>query len=443
MSESPQPISNKSAIVLLGFPVNILTEQFTNKGEPLMRVLSGPAVLIAVLIAFQSSSFRAEAFPIQLGLSPDCSQSLLIHTIDSADQEILINVYQFDSPEIIQELVRKISQGVTVRILLEGQPLGKISDAGRLAISTISKAMRESKNSENRLFLMTSGASDHADRPRRFHYDHAKYAVIDERRALITSENLTATGHPVAGYIGNRGWEVAMDDPNLAAQLVSIFESDTAQGFGDIRDVTKSEPMDRSDGSDSKPKVRHIPAVSGNTGEAGSATLVTSPDSRAGIISFIRSASQSLEIEQMSLPLNWKENGSLEQNPIISEAISAAKRGVKVRILLNDDSVFGEDPGSDSSNSKTANQDTVDFLSKIAHGTGVDLQARIVNVSAVEITYIHNKGMIADEKRVFVSSINGTRNAVMENRETAVDLESTDAARYFEDAFDFDWTRSN
>ena len=36
--------------------------------------------------------------------------------------------------------------------------------------------------------------------------------------------------------------------------------------------------------------------------------------------------------------------------------------------------------------------------------------------------------MIADGKRVFVSSINGTRNAVMNNRETAVNLESPDAA---------------
>ena len=49
---------------------------------------------------------------------------------------------------------------------------------------------------------------------------------------------------------------------------------------------------------------------------------------------------------------------TLRLSPFVSEAMAAAKRGVKVRVLLNDDTVFGEDPTSDS-DSKTANQDTV------------------------------------------------------------------------------------
>ena len=45
-----------------------------------------------------------------------------------------------------------------------------------------------------------------------------------------------------------------------------------------------------------------------------------------------------------------------------------------------------------TSDGKTGNQETVTFLKKFARCAGVDLEARIVDVSAVEITYIHNKG---------------------------------------------------
>ena len=43
-------------------------------------------------------------------------------------------------------------------------------------------------------------------------YDHAKYVVIDGQKVLVASENFTTTGHPDAGYVGNRGWEAVMED---------------------------------------------------------------------------------------------------------------------------------------------------------------------------------------------------------------------------------------
>jgi phosphatidylserine/phosphatidylglycerophosphate/cardiolipin synthase-like enzyme len=47
--------------------------------------------------------------------------------------------------------------------------------------------------------------------------------------------------------------------------------------------------------------------------------------------------------------------------------------------------------------------------------------------------------MIVDGARALVSSVNGTENSVMNNREVAVIVESPDAAQYFQGAFDFDW----
>ena len=121
-----------------------------------MRVLSVSAVGIAFFAAFHLSTPQAQAFPIQFGLSPDNSLSLLTRTLDSADKEILINVYQFDSPEIQKVLIAKISAGVTVRILLEGQPMGKISANGMTTLHAIAHAMHSSKNKQDHFFLMTS-----------------------------------------------------------------------------------------------------------------------------------------------------------------------------------------------------------------------------------------------------------------------------------------------
>ncbi|MFH1263821.1 MAG: phospholipase D-like domain-containing protein, partial [Pseudomonadota bacterium] len=55
---------------------------------------------------------------------------------------------------------------------------------------------------------------------------------------------------------------------------------------------------------------------------------------------------------------------------------------------------------------------------------------------------IHNKGFLADDRFALVSSINGTQNSVMNNRELGILLDSPDAAQYFKMAFNADWNVS-
>jgi len=381
----------------------------------------------------------ALAFGVQFGVAPDNDQQLLTQTLQSAQRELIINVYQFDSPAVAQAILDKIQSGITVQILLEGTPIPRISDQEKKTISEVVNAMRSSGNSSDHLYEMKSASGS---KGRRFKYDHAKYVVVDQQFAVISSENYTTTGHPDAGKVGNRGWEVVLDDADLAAQLSQMFTSDTDMSHGDIQELTsaniESEPAPAPASED-----RQVAAVALGSGDATSVQLVTSPNSQQGIVDFIQSATQTLEVEQMSLPLYWKQGGE-ELSPTVQAIIDAAKRGVAVQVLLNDDNTFSKPENAnegdgDFESGKQTNLNTVDYLNQLGVSS---LQARIVNVKAVEITYIHNKGFIADDQRVFVSSINGTRNSVMNNREVAVNIESPEAATYYKSVFDFDWEQS-
>ena len=118
-----------------------------------------------------------------------------------------------------------------------------------------------------------------------------------------------------------------------------------------------------------------------------------------------------------------------------------------MRVLLNDSTVFDhpskEDATADdehafekSSKPKiNQNQVTVDALNR-ACGR---IDARIANIKAMGVTYIHNKGMMVDGDKVLISSINWNENAVEKNREAAVVLHGSVIHDYYHSLFDGDW----
>jgi phosphatidylserine/phosphatidylglycerophosphate/cardiolipin synthase-like enzyme len=160
-------------------------------------------------------------------------------------------------------------------------------------------------------------------------------------------------------------------------------------------------------------------------------------------VEFIRSAKTDLAVEHLSLPYFWKPfaNGVIAKSgpmsPIVAELLAAAKRGVKVKVLVNDDKTFSED--NEGKDVELSNGYTVEQLNKAAAKERLPLEAALFSHKNTQTSYVHNKGMIADGKRVFVSSINGTENSVENNREIAVAIDTEDGARYFGEVFGFDW----
>lgn len=394
--------------------------------------------------------------PAEYAVGPDSNFDLLLSTLDSAQKRIVINIYEFNNPVIAEHLIHKIKEGIEVQILFETQPCcdRKMTALGKKVVRDIYTAMRKSGRARHRIYLMGSNLKRKDDLPvpnasptpsvRRFIYNHAKYLIIDGKRVHMSSENFTVTGHPENGTVGNRGWDVALESPSLASQVLELFREDTNTAEKDILEIQPTKNYLpgwlRDDGSSLEVETNPSRTQSRAHPESGSASqveIVTSPMALPGVEKFMNYADHSLDLQFMSLPVNWGRGQNAFLSPIVEKLIELAKSGVSVRVLLNDPRTFEAD-----SDVAVGNEITVALLEKIGQCRGYDLSAKIIDVKSAGISYIHNKGMIADGDRVFLSSINGTQNSVEKNRETALSIRSPDANGYFKRIFNFDWNRT-
>ena len=386
-------------------------------------------------LAFVSET-NVFAFAVDVGEAPTSSLNLTLAAIKSAEETLLVNIYEMSSPEISLALLQKIQSGVHVEIIEEGNPVGGLSASARDVVSLLSHAMSLMENGDH-FYEMTHDAGG----KRRFHFDHAKYMVIDNKSVLIGSENYSPTGHPKFGVLGNRGWEVLIHDKKLAHQFTQIFAADS--------DIRKGDLIDRAIPNDSVlafvPRNFEHEMTQSAGGEvtsyfrmdASKATVVTSPDtSLTGLVGLLDSAKTSIDLELLSFDSHW--GGTERNSPLFDAVLSAARRGVTVRVLLNDERTFARS----SSTKLTRNQKTVEALNHFATQNGVNLTGRIANIKAMKVTYIHNKGGLVDDNKTLISSINWNENSVENNRETAVILTSSEINAHYKYLFEKDWNAS-
>ena len=344
---------------------------------------------------------------VEVAEAPTSNLALTLKAIRSAKKSIDLNIYELSSPEITDALVEKIQGGVLVNILEEGQPVAGMSPEAKQMAEKIMSAMKQ--NGGN-FYLMTSKTTLGK---RRFRFNHGKYAVIDEVNLLIGSENYSPTGNPAEGTLGNRGWEVFIHDPKIAAEFSSLFASDSSTKFGDV--VRPSQ-------------------ISGNLGgpapglKTTSVSAIISPESSlAGLVNLLNRAKQTIDIEQMIFDSEWEG----APNPLVAAIARAAERGVQVRVLLNDETSFNK-----GNNSKSKNLPTISLLNQIRN-----VSAKTANLRAIGVGYIHNKGVLVDGTFTLVGSINWDQNSIERNREAAVVVESTDVASHYQALFNSDWNK--
>lgn len=389
--------------------------------------------LLALLFLSISPAFAVQ---IKVAEAPYNDLALTIQTIETAKKHLLVNIYELTSPVIADALAERIAAGVHVEILEEGQPVGGMSKAAKAIVGRLSKAMKDSDNAEDHFYIMTSRKGGQ----RRFHFDHAKYVVADGENLLIGSENYSPTGNPSPGAEGNRGWEVLVHDSALAEKFQAIYRQDSDTSNDDIVDVTQDERVPfggkpesgTPDFSNLKILAKEMPIF-----DASEVRPVLSPDtSLADLVDMLEKAQRSIDIEQMTLDSRWGKEGT--NSPLLGAIVAAARRGVQVRVLLNDETVF--DKGDRASRKK--NVETAKILNNLARKEHLRLAARIADVQEMGVTYIHNKGALIDGERTLVSSINWNENAVEHNREAAVLIQSGDIFSHYEELFDSDWKAS-
>ena len=341
--------------------------------------------------------------------SPDSSREVLVSAIGSAHHEIHLNVYEFSSPSITDAILNAAANGTKVTILLEGGPVGGISAVEKSAVFRMN-------TSGIPVYRMQSTAEAHAP----YRYDHAKYFVVDGSGVLITSENFGESGIPAPGTSGNRGWGVYVQDSGVAGYFDSVFRTDLGSRY--------IEPFSGTEGSPESPgTAAYIPHFSAHVFSGARVTPVLAPDTSYLILDLITSAQREIDIEQAYIT---NESGT-RLNPYLAAAVNASRRGVHVRVLLDSYWYNLEDTAD--------NDEMVRTINSIAVLEKLPLEARLVDTGSTGFDKIHNKGVIVDQERVLISSINWNTNSPNFNREAGIIIDHAGVAKYFGDVFQYDW----
>ncbi|MCL1984261.1 MAG: phospholipase D-like domain-containing protein, partial [Methanomassiliicoccaceae archaeon] len=307
-----------------------------------------------------------------------------------------------DHRDIISLLMLLLDNGVEVKILIEGSPAGGVPD---IEIRYLTQLYE--KGAEINIMKSNGGY-------KRYDLLHNKYAVIDSRTVVTTSENWREVS-----FTGNRGWGSVIESEDYAEYMRNIFFEDDDISKYDIFSLKQLYP---SAAPISVPQYRSKITEEYETFSA-SVKPVLSPDFSFDYLEReMTNASERIYAEQMSVQYAWTD---ISLRSPLSWSLTAAGNGADVRIIA--DVTFD--------NEDDAYKDNYTVVSLINDMEG--MQARTIS-GGDDFGLTHNKGVIIDDT-VWVSSINWSNAAFLNNREVATEICSREVADYFVYYFMLDW----
>ena len=370
---------------------------------------------------------------LTVAVAPDNAYAALAGLIDGAQASIRLSSLTLENAALGEALARAARRGVAVTALLEGAPPGGLSDQERYVCGLIEAG-------GGACWFM---AGDEARQVHsRYRYLHAKYLIVDDRLAAISSENFSPDSLPdddkSDGTWGRRGVVLITDARAVAAHLAAVFADDLDSAHADLRRWSAADPVYGAP----SPGFVPITASGGITytvrfpqPAAFFGThrfeMIQSPENslRAsdGLLGLIGRAGEgdTLLLEQLSERPHWgatSSNPAADPNPRLEALFDAARRGAAVSLLL--DSFF------DDADSAVGNAATCAYVAQVAGREGLRLRCRTGNPTGLGI---HNKMVLAQidgRGTINVGSLNGTEVSHKGNRELAVQVQSDAAYAY-------------
>ncbi len=341
----------------------------------------------------ESSHAQATLYAFPGGTKP------VVSSLKSATDRILLAGYTFSDPQITTHLIEAHRRGVTVELLLDGGPVGGMSQ-------------RQARQLDR---LVAAGVPVHilGGEQARYRFHHAKYAVVDES-AIILTENWKPSG---VGSRSSRGWGTTITNRQIATGLTELFRADrgwnASQPWSHYRRSASFEPSDPIGD-------RYDRTVDPKTVQPNRTRLLVGPENAAqSLRGALTNATSSIRVIQVSI--------GGPDGPFTTAAIAAARRGVSVRILLSSEwYVRDENRAMAAQLNRRANRSDLDLRVKLADPRG-------------RFEKIHAKGVIIDADTVFLGSLNWNQNAAENNRELLVMMEGPSVGRYYTTIFDTDW----
>ncbi|MGQ9587874.1 MAG: phospholipase D-like domain-containing protein [Thermoplasmata archaeon] len=366
-----------------------------------------------------ASSFAVQPGCVTAFASPDCSLDVVIGAVLEARESVLLCSYELSSVPVASALLDALARNVRVEVLVDGEPAGGM-DAEEIACLSRMAAAGAGVSTVNgnvaAKIVQHIGAL------------HAKYMVVDQRLAVVMSENFVESGLPTDRLLGNRGWGVRIDDVGVAAYLSRLFWGDARQSR---RDVFRWAEDPRHNASaclpEAVPPGHAIGVLRPLTTTTGCiVTLLPSPDCSAQepFLTKYLESSAAILAEQFQADLFWKTRWSevVTMNPIAASLLSGIRNGSQTRVLL-DSSWFN-----------------LERNNEFAAGLNTDPRGefRLMD-NRSPITVLHNKGAVLNNELTLISSNNWCFSSFAENRELAVLVDSPEVAVYFMKAFYLDW----
>jgi len=375
----------------------------------------------------------------QLLVTPDNALNGLINAFDAARFSIYVEVYELTHPDLVDVLARKARAGLDVRVLLEGSPAGGLTDDSRWAAQQLAQAGAQ-------VDFMVNDVDNAHDR---YPYQHAKFAVIDARTLILSTENLKPSSMPAdAGdgeTLGRRGYAIIIEDPALSDRALTLFTLDDDPRHTDIFSWQADHPQYGSphDPGYQPPqpedlkgyRVRYPQPFT--LDDATEGMLYTAPEaSLAPLLSLINQAGPGDVIltQQLFEHPFWgptDSNPHDDPNVRLEALIAAARRGATVRILL--DSFF------DHPYDVRSNLNTVNDVNDIARAEGLDLEARRGNPAGAGLHAKLHLIALRDQRWIALASMNGGEASNKLNREIGLALQTQQGYQALAHVFWEDW----
>lgn len=384
---------------------------------------------------------------VTVAVGPEGLQQPLAALLQGAAQRIDLSIYTLEHPAVATVLADAARRGVSVRILLEGSPPGGISDLQKWCVAQVAAA-----GGDVRYLAVAAGAPN--GYKKRYRFLHAKYGVVDGRLALVGSDNFNLDSMPAPAATpvgGRRGFYLVTDAAAVVAELQRLFAADWApERFLDLRPYDPADPKYGGPPADfvlPAPPVYSVAEAPFATAVVAQGTgrfvVVSAPENAlrpdAALFALLARTGPGDEILLMQLYENkhWGETTSnpvADPNPRLQALLAAARRGVRVHLLL--DSFF------DDAEALRSNQATVEYVQAVAAAEGLDLEARLGNPT---LGGIHAKLVlvrVGNETWSAVGSLNGGEVSHKLNREVVLLVDHAPIFARLRAVFDHDWALS-
>jgi len=355
-------------------------------------------------------------YNMTLFVSPDNSYHTICSELRNASSSILINMYEFTNNQLCNELMDLLRRNISVKILLEKNPVGGIDDAEWVILHRLSYAGADIN------FIIQDTSKNIYNR---YPFNHAKYVLIDNKTTIVESCNFATYGIPINPTFGNREWGIIIHDKIIASFFHSLFNTDCNSSRLDIesydRNTTILPDQCYIENDYISYDLENV-FLKETLNVTAKITPIISPDTSLELLlHLIDTAKESIYIQQLYIYTNWTDRTS----PLVSHLIEKANQGLEIKIIMNYNPIF-QDTNIKCNYTKN--------LLKI-----YGMKVKFIYTNDSKFSNVHNKGMIIDNETVLISSINWNENSIMRNRETGVIIQSKEVAQYYLDVFFYDW----